>query len=281
VVVTLHGYDINIDKQWWQSPSKTRSKRRYPDMLLRLAANPRVHFVAVSEAIRARALEWGLPSERVSMRYIGVNLNLFEQTGLPIERRSPRILFVGRLVEKKGGEYLVRAFAKVRAQVPTAELVMVGDGRLRGKLEALAAQLQVPVNFAGVLSNEQVRQQLHLTRVLCLPSITAENGDAEGLGMVILEAQACGVPVVTSARGGAREGIIDGRSGYAFEEKDVDGLSEHLLRLLRDDALAASMSKAARRNIEANFELSSCTGKLEELYDSWAAKVSARAGAVA
>jgi glycosyltransferase involved in cell wall biosynthesis len=279
VIVTLHGYDINIDKQWWRSPSKPRSLRRYPDMLLQVAANARVHFVAVSKAIRARAIEWGLPPERISLRYIGVNLESFQLKGLPLARRAPRILFVGRLIEKKGGEYLIRAFAKVRAQVPTAELVMVGDGRLRGKLETLASELNVPVNFAGVLSNAQIRDQLHMTRVFCSPSITADNGDAEGLPIVILEAQACGVPVVTSARGGAEEGIIHGVSGYAFEEKDVDTLSEYLVRLLRDDALVASMSFAARRNIEENFELSSCTAKLEELYDSWATNISVHATA--
>jgi glycosyltransferase involved in cell wall biosynthesis len=281
VIVTLHGYDINIDKQWWQSPAKPRAQRRYPAMLLQVAANPRVHFVAVSEAIRARAIEWGLPAEQISLRHIGVNLSSFQRTGLPIARRAPRVLFVGRLVEKKGGEYLIRAFANVRAQLPAAELVMVGDGGLRGRLEALASELNVPVTFAGVLSNEQIRQELCATRVFCSPSITADNGDAEGLPIVILEAQACGVPVVTSARGGAQEGIVHGVTGYAFEEKDVDRLTAYLLRLLREDTLAASMSHAAHRNIEAHFELASCTAELEDLYDSWSAKVSTRAGAAA
>jgi glycosyltransferase involved in cell wall biosynthesis len=146
---------------------------------------------------------------------------------------------------------------------------MVGDGRLRDRLESLASQLSVPVTFTGVLSTEQIREQLHATRVFCSPSITADNGDAEGLPITILEAQACGVPVVTSARGGAREGIVHDVTGYAFEERDVERLSEYLIRLLHDDRLAASMSRAARRNIEEHFELNSCTQKLENLYDSW------------
>jgi glucosyltransferase len=281
VVVTLHGYDINIDKQWWRAADQPRSLRRYPDMLLRMAANPRVHFVAVSEAIRARAIEWGLPAERIACRYIGVNLSLFQQTGLPVEKRAPRILFVGRLVEKKGGEYLIRAFAKVRAQLPTAELVMVGSGRLRGKLESLASELNVPVTFTGVLSSEQIRAQLHSARAFCSPSITADNGDAEGLPIVLLEAQACGVPAVTSARGGAHEGIVHGVTGYAFAEKDVDNLGEYLLRILKDDALAASMSAAAHRHVEAHFELGSCTAKLEDFYDAWSSKVTRESGAFA
>jgi glycosyltransferase involved in cell wall biosynthesis len=277
-VVTLHGYDINIDKQWWRSPDKPRSLRRYPDMLLQLAANPRVHFVAVSEAIRARAIEWGLPAERISCRYIGVNLGLFQQTGLPVEQRAPRILFVGRMIEKKGGEYLIKAFAKVRRHMPSAELVMVGSGRLQSKLESLAAELNVPVTFTGALTSEQIKDQLHSARAFCLPSITADNGDAEGLGIVLLEAQACGVPVVTSARGGADEGIVHGVSGYAFAEKDVDKLSEYLLRILRDNELAASMSTEAKRNVREHFELRQCTQKLEELYDLWSGRVGPHTG---
>jgi glycosyltransferase involved in cell wall biosynthesis len=281
VLVTLHGYDINIDKEWWRAAAPQRAQRKYPDMLLRMAANPRVHFIAVSEAIRTRAIEWGLPPERISLRYIGVDLDRFQKNAQPVEQRAPRILFIGRMVEKKGGEYLIRAFAKVRAQLPAAELVMVGGGRLRPKLESLASELSVPVTFAGVLSSEQITEHLHATRVFCSPSITADNGDAEGLPIVILEAQACGVPVVTSARGGAQEGIVHGTTGYAFQEKDVDSLSEYLLQLLQNDRLAASMSRAARLNVEQNFGLSRCTAKLEELYDTWATQMSSRHGVVA
>src|SRR3984893_18139346 len=201
-------------------------------------------------------------------RYIGVDLSRFGPTGPPIERRLPRILFVGRLAEKKGVEYLIRAFAAVKAQLPAAELVIVGDGRQRAKLELLASQLKLPVTFLGSLSSQQIKQELQQTRVFCSPSVTADNGDAEGLPIVILEAQACGVPVVTSARGGAREGIIDGITGFAVREKDVAGLSDRLLLLLQDPQRAASMGRAGRRNIEEKFDLRSCTGSLEHLYDT-------------
>ncbi len=271
VIVTLHGYDININPQWWRSGSRSRLQRRYPAMLLSIAANPRVHFLAVSNAVRSRAIAWGIPADRVSVRHIGVNANLFQNGGPPMDQRLPRILFVGGLVEKKGAEYLIRAFARIRRHIKHAELILVGDGPLRRRLQRLASELQVPVKFAGILSSEAIRELMHIARVVCLPSITAANGDAEGFGMVILEAQACGVPVITSARGGAEEGIIHGVTGFRFEEKDVQTLAEYLLRLLQDDALASAMSVEARRNIERNFELTGCTASLERLYDSWAA----------
>lgn len=268
IVVTLHGYDINIHKQWWQTPAQSPARRRYPARLLKMASDPRVHFVAVSRAIKERAIEWGIAAERVSVRYIGVDTNRFRPAGLPIERRPPRILFVGRLVEKKGVEYLIQALALVKAHLPAAELVIAGDGRLRPKLELLASQLNVPVNFLGSLSSHAIKEEMQHARVLCSPSVTAENGDAEGLPIVILEAQACAVPVVTSARGGMHEGIIDGVTGFAVGEKDVASLSNRLLLLLQDGHRAASMGSAGRRNIEEKFDLRSCTGSLEHLYDT-------------
>jgi glycosyltransferase involved in cell wall biosynthesis len=171
--------------------------------LLALAAQDRVHFIAVSEAIRRRAVEYGIPPERISVRYIGIDLSRFRFGGRPLCKRRRRILYVGRMVEKKGGALLLRAYARVRATISDAELVMIGDGPLLGSYAKLADELNVPVSFLGNLPSSEVKQQIDEARVFCLPSITASNGDAEGLAIVILEAQACGVPVVTSARGGA------------------------------------------------------------------------------
>lgn len=97
------------------------------------------------------------------------------------------------------------------------------------------------------------------------------NGDAEGLPITVLEAQACGVPVVTSARGGATEGIEDGRTGFAFREKDIDALESALVRLLSDDPLVARMTVVAQAHVRARFDLRQCTVALEELYDHAAA----------
>jgi len=108
---------------------------------------------------------------------------------------------------------------------------------------------------------------LNEARVLCLPSLTAANGDAEGLGMVLLEAQACGVPVVTSARGGASEGIIDGVTGFSFAENDVEELSERLYAVLADDVRALAMSHAARQFVLEAFDIRKCTQQLEDLYE--------------
>ena len=269
MLVTLHGYDINIHKEWWESGQGGALMKIYPARLSELAKENDVHFIAVSEAIRQQAIEHGIPAEKITVQYIGINSQRFSPAGLPIAQRKRRILYVGRLVEKKGASYLLQAFARIAEQMPDAELIMVGDGPLRAQLEVNASQLQLNVQFLGALNSIQVQQQLHEARVFCLPSITADNGDAEGLGIVILEAQACGVPVVTSARGGAREGILDGVTGFAFPERDVETLADKLLKLLQDDELAMAMSLIAPKFIAENFDIRNRTKLLELHYDSF------------
>jgi len=264
VVITLHGYDINIYREHWQQLDFVRN---YPDRLLTISRRPNVYFVAVSAAIRQRAIEFGIPADRIVVRYVGIDPSRFSFSGKPIHERRRRVLFVGRFVEKKGGEILIKAYARVRASVPDAELVMVGDGQLTQRLKELAQQLNVPVEFTGRLPSTEVKKQMDEARVFCLPSLVAANGDAEGMGMVILEAQACGVPVVTSARGGATEGINEGVTGLAFAEGDIVALSEHLISLLTDDARAKSMSRSAPNFIAGKFDIHQCTRLLEDFYE--------------
>jgi glycosyltransferase involved in cell wall biosynthesis len=267
VVITLHGYDIHVYREFWERGFQPSFYKKYPRRLLALATQDRVHFIAVSESIKRRAVEYGIPPERISVRYIGIDLARFHFAGRPICERRRRILYVGRMVEKKGGAFLLRAYARVRATIPDAELVMIGDGPLMDSYTKLAADLNIPVAFLGSLPSSEVKQQIDEARVFCLPSITAQNGDAEGLAIVILEAQASGVPVVTSAGAGAAEGIIEGTTGFAFAEKDIVTLGERLIQLLLDDELISSMSHDAPRFMAERFDIRYCTKSLENLYE--------------
>jgi glycosyltransferase involved in cell wall biosynthesis len=264
-MATLHGFDINTHAEVWRR--SWRASRKYPQRLLEISRDPRVLFIAVSEAIKARAIEFGLPADRVVVRYIGVDMQQFAPTGAPVGQRRRRVLFVGRMVEKKGPSILIDAFAEVHRQVPDAELVMIGEGPLLEGCRSLAASLQVPVQFLGAVDHSCVQQEMEHARVFCLPSIVAASGDAEGLSIAIVEAQAAGVPVVTSARGGTGEAIEDGVTGYGFPESDSNALARALIRLLRDDDLANTMSIAARARACKLFDLRICTEALESLYD--------------
>ena len=268
MLVTLHGYDVNIYRWWWEQGNGGLRRRAYPRRLLKMAQDPSVRFIAVSNAIRRRAIEYGVPEEKIAVRYIGVDTERFKPGGLPISQRRKRILFVGRMVEKKAPFLVIQAFAEVRHEVPDAELVMIGIGPLLDDAKLLARELKVPVEFHGAQGRNEIVEQFHRAQVFCLPSITAYSGDAEGLPISILEAQASGIPVVTSARGGC-EAIRNQETGYFFMEKDLHMLTRALIDVLKGESqkFSANASEFCKR--EQNITLN--TLKLENTYDSiWA-----------
>jgi glycosyltransferase involved in cell wall biosynthesis len=267
MLVTLHGYDINVHRDAWERGEGGPAMRDYPRRLLELAARRHVHFIAVSEAVRLRAIAYGIAPEKLTTGYIGVDPSKFAPGPAPLSERPLRVLFVGRLVEKKGCEYLLRAMQRVKAELPEAEVTIVGDGPLRGELEKLSGDLGVGARFTGALAPERVKAELDRARIFCLPSICAANGDAEGFGLVLLEAQAAGLPAVSSAFGGAREGILHGRTGYHFEEKNVGALAQRLSELLSQPDKAMMMGWTARQFVSRCFDIHKCTAALERRYD--------------
>lgn len=272
LMVTLHGYDITIRREWWEAGNAGPTMTRYPRELLKLATKPHVHFIAVSNAIKSAAVAYGISAEKITTCYIGVDTQRHRPRGAPIAAREHRILFVGRLVEKKGCAYLLEAMRKVALHVPSAKLVIAGDGPLRSDLVSRAEQYGVPVDFCGKLTPDEVSAEMSRARVFCLPSVTTPNGDAEGFGLVLLEAGAAGLPVVTSARGGAQEGVIDGQTGFSIGERDVNGLSEKLIGLLTDDEAAMRIGSRARQFVTRHFDIRSCTAQLETHYDELAGR---------
>jgi glycosyltransferase involved in cell wall biosynthesis len=267
MLVTFHGLDITVRKEWWQRGNGGFLMRTYPTRLLQLAREETVHFVAVSEAIKTRAIDYGIPPQKISVSYIGVDTQKFSPGSKPLAERR-EVLYVGRLVEKKGCIYLLEAFSRIQQQFMQYNLIIIGKGPLEKQLKRYTQINRVRAQFLGAQSSEQVKNKLKEARVVCLPSITAENGDAEGFNMVILEAQASGVPVVTSALGGAVEGIVHGVTGFAHAEKDVSGISVALGKLLSDDALSEKFGRAARKNILKRMDIRFCTRELENIYSA-------------
>lgn len=269
VLITLHGYDINTSRKWWESGRGGVKFIRYPRQLLALGRSPSVHFIAVSQAIRQRAIEFGLPAEKVSVHFIGVDIERFRPGPVPLAQRQPRVLFVGRQVEKKGCELLIRAFVHVQRRVPEAQLVVVGDGPLLAKNKALALTLGVRAEFLGALPVSAVITEMACARVFCLPSIIAGSGDAEGLPISILEAQSCGLPVVITKSGGSDEAIEEGITGFCVESAFPSELAASLALLLEDEVRLELMGANARRFVEREFALSQCTSRLEGFFSSY------------
>jgi glycosyltransferase involved in cell wall biosynthesis len=266
LVVTLHGHDVNIRPEWYRSNEHGFWQKTYPDQFAAMVRQRNVHFVAVSNVLRKAAIDYGVPEDRVVVCYTGIDIQQFQPGPKPMAERPLRILFVGRLVEMKGCAYLIAAFQEIVRRIPGAELVVIGDGPLRGDLEELARKSDVRVEFLGAVTQDIVKQHLNEARVFCLPSITASNGNFESFGMVLLEAQASGVPVVTSAVGGI-EGLADGVTGFTFAEKDVNTLARRVCDILENSELASRMSAAGPAYVQQHFDIMRCTKKIEDLYD--------------
>ena len=206
------------------------------------------------------------------MHYIGVDLHKFQ--ALPIGATRAGVLFVGRLVEKKGCEYLLRAMASVQQTCPDDLLTVIGDGPFRGQLESQAKELGLACRFMGVQPPAIVREHLQRTRIFCAPSITAENGDSEGLGMVFAEAQAMGIPVVSTLHGGIPEVVANGKTGLLVNERDHEALAAAITSLLGDTSLWNQFRHSARAHIEHSFDLAKQTAELESIYQSLMATAS-------
>ena len=263
LVTTLHGFDVSVTTAQLLS-SRKPSWINYVRWRGSLFAQGAV-FIAVSDHIRRRAIEWGYPAEKVVTLPIGVDLDRI----LPAEPvEVPRIVHVARLVEKKGTADLLRALAVVRRAVPGAELVIVGDGPLRESLGELAAELGVAegVRFLGALPHPEVVEVVRQSRVLCLPSVTAASGDQEGLPTVLMEGSAAGKPVVATYHGGIPEAVVDGQTGFLVAERDSAALAERLIELLRDPQMCERFGKAGREMMLERFNLRRQTDKLESLY---------------
>jgi colanic acid/amylovoran biosynthesis glycosyltransferase len=222
-------------------------------------------FIAVSQFIAGKVAQMGLPQEKIRVQYIGVDLNRF-QPALNLQK-TRQVLFVGRLVEKKGCSYLIQAMAEVQKLLPDVELVIIGDGPERQTLEAQAHQSLRKYRFLGVQPPDAVTKWMQTVSVFCVPSITATDGDAEGLPIVFAEANACGLPVVSFESGGTSEAVAHGRTGFLSQEKDWRKLTEYLLLLLQNDELLKQFSTAGRERAEEKFDLQKQTAGLERIYE--------------
>lgn len=223
-------------------------------------------FITVSKFIKDKLLEQGFPSEKIIPHYHGVDLDQFHPN--PDIPRESIVLFVGRLTEKKGCEYLIQSMAKVQSELPEAELVVIGDGPLKPSLETLAAKLLHRYQFLGIQPPKVVKNWMNRSRLLAAPSVTASDGDAEGLPNVVLEAQAMALPVVSTTHAGIPEAVIHGKTGFLTLERDVEGLAVYSQRLLQDSDLWKCFSTKGREHVETNFDRTKQTRVLEDIYEA-------------
>ncbi|MFM8894834.1 MAG: glycosyltransferase [Actinomycetales bacterium] len=259
LVVSFHGYDATRRDDSFTTAGGRLWLAHRAELFDRATI-----LLANSEFVRGRLIALGAPANKVVLHRIGVDLGRFTPSG----STSPdHVLFVGRLAAVKGIDIAVRAMAEVRQSNPSARLTVVGDGPLRSEMEALATSLRVDVTWRGALPFERVLDELSTASVVVAPSITADNGQPEALGLSLVEAQACGIAVVASRSGGIPETVFDGVTGLLAEEGSVEETANHITRLLGDSELRSRLGRAGREHVTREFDLATQSRRLSELYD--------------
>jgi colanic acid/amylovoran biosynthesis glycosyltransferase len=257
LIVSFHGHDFTV----WP-------RQKGPDAYRRLFDT--VDIVTIhSNYGRNRIEELGCPPRKIRRLACGVKLDEFEFRARTREQGEPaRILTVGRLVEKKGIEYAIRAVAKVRERHPDIRYDVVGDGPLRASMEQLIRDhgANGSITLHGAQDGNYVRQLMSRAHVFVLASVTAADDDQEGTPVSLIEAQAAGIPVLSTLHSAIPEIVADGRSGLLVPERDVEALAARLEYLLERPGLWPDMGKEGRRYVEENHDIRRLNRQLVDLY---------------
>ena len=257
LVVMFRGFDISQQVQA-NGPNVYSSLFKQADF-----------FLTNCDFFRQRVLALGCPADKVRVHYSGLDCSKFTPTA---RSQSPsekvRIAATGRLVEKKGFEYSIKAVAKVAERYPHITFDIIGDGPLRDELSALieALNMQETIHLLGWRDEQEIIDILTRTHLFVAPSVTAAQGNQDAPINVLKEAMALGLPVVSTTHGGIPELVEDGISGFLVPERDAEAIAQALTTLIEHPERWAAMGEAGRAYVEAHYDLDSLNDRLLELY---------------
>jgi colanic acid/amylovoran biosynthesis glycosyltransferase len=223
--------------------------------------------VCISDFARSQLMALSDPEawDRLRVVHVGIPVEGFTRAGSPIPRnRNPAILYVGRLVPEKGQAVLLEAVAQLAERGHRAEVSLAGDGPLRPSLERLAEHLGIAsrVSFLGAVGQDDLHALYEEASIFCLPSF------AEGVPVVLMEAMAMGLPVVSTRITGIPELIEDGVDGLLVAPGRPDELAERLERLLDDPSLCRELGSRGREKVLREFDAERSAVQLYELFSA-------------
>ena len=256
LVVSFYGGDATKNKHYQRHLLPAIFKRR----LLALQREAAL-FICVSDFIRQQLLARGFPAEKLIVHRFGVNLD--NQHGAADDGPDRYVLFAGRFVEKKGAGYLIEAMRRLESEGRNLRLVLIGVGPMADELKRAAAALK-QVEFVDWVPNSELRRWMRGALALCVPSLKAADGDAEGLPTVVLEAMAAGTPVIGSRHAGIGEAIEHERTGFLVQEQDPEALAAPLRRLADEPGLRRRLGENARSVAVERFDMVKQSRRLED-----------------
>ncbi len=257
LLTTFHGIDVSLFAR--DLVYRLRLKRLFREGSV---------FLVRSNRMKSDVVDLGCRPEKIIVHYGGIDVNKFKLRKKRLDGERIKILMCGRFVEKKGFEYGIRAFAKLSKIHRKVALTLIGDGKLRGKMENLVDSLNLSdkVQFLGMLSHEEVQRGMEASDIFLSPNVTAGDGNREGIPNTIKEAMATGLPVVSTYHAGIPELVIDKKTGFLVPEKDVDGLVDRLDYLLAHPEIGNDLGREGREVVEQKFNLFTQVSRVEEIY---------------
>ena len=251
-VAYVHGEELTTDDRYDSSHRRARGA---------LLDSGRVVVVSQFTQGAVEALIGPVAAGRIALIQNGVDTRLFHPRA-----KSPELLrlyglegcfvfvSVSRLVEKKGTDNAIRAFAQVVARHGDCRLLVVGTGPYRARLEAIAAEMGVDdrVVFAGSVAEDELVEHYQLGDVFVMPNRRLPDGDTEGFGLVFLEANGCGLPAIAGQDGGSTEAVQDGVNGLVVDGRSVEQIAAAMLALREDGGLYARMQVHALERAAAS-----------------------------
>lgn len=258
-VVSFHGMDV-----------QTRAHDPSYEVRLRQLLKTTTFVLARSHSLQQRLLDLGCDPDRLRLNRTGIPLDQFPE----VKRTEPangawKLVQACRLIEKKGLDDAIHAFARFRQSYPAATFTIAGEGPLLNQLTSLCAQLQLgdSVRFAGFLKGGELRALYEQSHLFVHPSRITSDQNQEGIPNSMLEAMATGLPVLATQHGGIPEAVRAGVTGLLVAERDVEGLHHGLERFAGEPGLWSLMSAAAAEDMRQNFERNAQIAKLEAVYD--------------
>lgn len=228
-------------------------------------------FLTEGPHMKKSLVKLGCPEEKIIVHHLGVNLeNIRFKARIPDDNEI-RILTAARFEEKKGIFYALKAFAHARNIFDNIRLILIGDGVLRKDIEREIENLKISENVTlmGFQKYEVFMKELAGSHIFMLPSITARDGDSEGGSPVVLiEAQAAGLPVLSTRHADIPEVVVDGKTGFLVPERNEEALAEKLIYLLNNLDTWDVIGRSGREHVEKEYDLRKQAQRLEGIYDS-------------
>ena len=255
IVIHFHGYDA----------SSALKNKEYIIRLKEVLSQDRVYPIFVAKYLRQNLIKLGISIKNETILHCGIDLEMFQLDKKIIKKKKKKIfLQVSSLVEKKGHEYTLQAFAKfLKNNKKNCELWLTGDGKRRQFLEDLTKKLNIQssVKFLGYVIPSEAIELMKQADVFVHHSITASNGDQEGIPTALMEAMAMELPVISTIHSGIPELVQNGVNGYLVQEKDINTYAKKM-----NEALNLGKLFNNREIINADFELTKHNEQLVQLY---------------